>query len=234
MPMIPIALPVLLAALLTGAEQPDSGKPADAKPAEAAAPAKAAFPAPVKKNLYANNDLRGKAAPKFEVEKWLAPKSTGGAGEVKAADTKGKVVLIDFWATWCPPCRAAIPELNKWQKTFKDDLVIIGVSDEEAKKVQPFLDKTPIDYAMAIDTKARMKNAVGVQGIPNVLVIGTDNIVRWQGFPGSQEEHLSEATLRQIIEADKARRASEKKVDPATPPPSTPAPSTPAEPAPRK
>lgn len=229
MPLPTIALPVLLAALLAGAEQPGGDKPVDAKPADTAAPAKSAFPASVKKNLYANNDLRGKAAPKFEVEKWLAPKSAGNTGEVKPADTKDKVVLIDFWATWCPPCRAAIPELNKWQKTFKDDLVIIGVSDEDARKVQPFLDKTPIDYAMAIDTKARMKNAVGVQGIPNVLVIGTDNIVRWQGFPASQEEHLSEATLRQIIEADKARRASEKKSEPASPPAKTP-----TEPAPKK
>ena len=174
----------------------------------------------MKKNLYANNDLRGKAAPKLEVEKWLAPKpGEGKQDEVKPADTTGKVVLIDFWATWCPPCRAAIPELNKWQKTFKDDLVVIGISDEKPERVQPFLDKTPIEYAMAVDTKARMKSAVGVMGIPNVLVIGTDNIVRWQGFPSSQEEHLSEATLRQIIEADKARRASEKtEAAPSAPP----------------
>lgn len=224
MPTSLVLIPVLLAAL---AAQPDAGKadpkaPAaapHAEPQPAAKPdqkaEKPTFPAAVKKELYASNDLRGKPAPKFEVEKWLAPVPKGTAAseaapEVKAVDMKGKVILIDFWATWCPPCRAAIPELNHLQKTFKDDLVIIGVSDEKADKVQPFLDRTPVEYAMAVDTQARMKSAVGVKGIPNVLIIGTDNVVRWQGFPGLANDPMTEETIRQIIEADKARRAAEK------------------------
>src|SRR5580700_3646190 len=80
---------------------------------------KAEYPKPVSKELYAD-DIRGKKAPDFFVEKWLTAEP----------DRKGKVVLIDFWATWCGPCRKAIPELSAFQEKFKDDLVVIGVSDE--------------------------------------------------------------------------------------------------------
>ncbi|RYG33875.1 TlpA family protein disulfide reductase, partial [bacterium] len=67
-----------------------------------------------KKELYAKVDLRGKAAPKLEAEKWL----TGDA-----PDLKGKILILDFWATWCPPCRETIPELNAIAKKFAKDVV---------------------------------------------------------------------------------------------------------------
>lgn len=151
------------------------------------------FPAKVEKKLYAKNDLRGKAAPKFEVQSWLS----------KEPERKGKVVLIDFWATWCPPCRALIPELEGFKTKFKDDLVVIGVSDEKADVVKPFVEKQKVTYAMAIDTGAKMKKAVGVEGIPHVLIVDSAGIVRWQGFPQGDEK-LTEEIIQQIINADKA------------------------------
>ena len=167
------------------------GRPADKQP-ETPAAAPAQWPAIVKKNLYATNDLRGKKAPEFVVEKVLTDKP----------DREGKVVLVDFWATWCGPCRALIPELNEFQEKFKDDLVVIGVSDEPEGKVRGFLRNTKVTYTQAVDTKARMKKALGVKGIPHVMIISTDGIVRWQGFPGSAEDPLTEDVIRQIIAAD--------------------------------
>jgi thiol-disulfide isomerase/thioredoxin len=109
--------------------------------------------APAKK-IWAKSFLNQKA-PDLIVEKWLTPEP----------DRRGKFVLIDFWATWCPPCRAAIPELNGYQQKFGDKLVVIGISDETEDAVRR-LETPKINYAVAIDTQGRTKNAVGVTGIP--------------------------------------------------------------------
>ena len=144
------------------------------------------------KTLYADTDLRGKKAPDFFVEKWL---NTSGV------DTRGKVVLIDFWATWCPPCRELIPEMNGYKAKFKDKLVVIGISDEPAATVQEFMKKTKMDYSVGIDTKRHMFAKLGVKGIPHVMIISPDGIVRWQGFPGSAEDPLTEKVIQQVIDA---------------------------------
>jgi thiol-disulfide isomerase/thioredoxin len=157
----------------------------------------AAYPPIVQKKLWANKDVRGKQPPSFHVEKWLS----------KEPDRKGKTVLIDFWATWCPPCRELVPELVQWQKKYKDDLVVIGISDEEPAKLESFMKANGVDYAIATDTKKKMSKELDVQGIPHVLVISSDGIVRWQGFPLADQDQLTEEKLKQIIEADKAARA---------------------------
>src|SRR6266699_554221 len=92
------------------------------------------------KRLWAKSFLNQKAPP-LVVEKWLS----------KEPDRKGKFVLIDFWATWCGPCRKAIPELNSFHKKFGEKLIVIGVSDEAEEKVRGFKEPN-IEYFSAIDT----------------------------------------------------------------------------------
>lgn len=139
------------------------------------------------KQIWAKSFL-GKKAPALVVEKWLTPKP----------EMDGKFVLIDFWATWCGPCRVAIPELNEIQKQFGDRLCVVGISDEPEAAVRSMV--TPkMDYAVAIDTSARLKKEVEVKGIPHVLLIDPKGIVRWEGFPLLQGEELTTEVVRSVI-----------------------------------
>lgn len=167
----------------------------------ALAPVQAVFAADypsttVKKKMYADNDFRGKKAPALNVQKWLT----------KEPDTKDKVVLVDFWATWCGPCRRLVPEMNEYQKKFAKDLVVIGISDEEAGPVKEFMGRQAFDYAVGLDENRSAKGALGVSGIPHVMIYTPDGIVRWQGFPGSDKDPLTEDVVAQIIAAYKEGR----------------------------
>ncbi|WP_163409307.1 TlpA family protein disulfide reductase [Flavobacterium ajazii] len=139
------------------------------------------------KRLWAKSVINQKA-PKLTVEKWLSDKP----------ETKGKFVLIDFWATWCGPCKRAIPELNHFKTEFENDLVVIGISDE-TKEVVNSLTTPKIEYFSAIDTGRTMYNTLEVQGIPHCLLIDPDGIVRWEGFPTLTGFELTSDVIKDII-----------------------------------
>lgn len=141
------------------------------------------------KRLWADSFL-GKQAPEFVVEKWLT----------KEPPRDGKWVLIDFWATWCPPCRKAIPELNAFHQKFGKQLVVIGVSDEPEAKVKALTDPK-IEYFSAIDPQKRMNNALGVKGIPHVIIVDPQGIVRWEGYPLLDGYELTEQVVAELLES---------------------------------
>ncbi len=139
------------------------------------------------KRLWADNFLWAKA-PDLVVEKWLSAKP----------ETKGKYVLIEFWATWCGPCRRSIPLLNTFHRKFGDELVVIGISDETEVDVRKLTDPK-IEYYSAIDTQARMKNKMGVFGIPHAIVLEPDGYVIWQGFPLLKDYELTAEIIEKIL-----------------------------------
>ena len=83
-------------------------------------------------------------------------------------------------------------------------MVFVGVSDEPAETVKKFMTDTPMNYSVAVDPQKRMSKVLGVQGIPHVMIVSADGVVRWQGFPGSTEDPLTAEKIQQIVEASKA------------------------------
>ena len=98
---------------------------------------------------------------------------------VSNADWNGKVVLVNFWATWCPPCREEIPELLDLQKEFKDQLRIIGISedDDPPAKVLKFAQQKGMDYPIVMSTPALIESYGGVPALPTSFLIDTQGRV---------------------------------------------------------
>jgi peroxiredoxin len=86
-------------------------------------------------------------------------------------DLKGKVVLVNFWATWCPPCRKEMPDLDALYNKFKDQgFVVLAISDEEAAKVSPYIAEHKISYPVMLDPGRKVNDAFIVEGIPKSFV----------------------------------------------------------------
>lgn len=90
-------------------------------------------------------------------------------------DLRGKVVLLNFWATWCPPCRKEMPDLEALYQRFEPQgFVILGVSDEEAEKVNPFIAQQKITYPVLLDPGRKVNELFQINGIPKTFVYNRD------------------------------------------------------------
>jgi len=86
-------------------------------------------------------------------------------------ELRGKVVLVNFWATWCPPCRKEMPDLDAlYQRFAPKGLVILAISDEDAAKVQPFIAEHHITYPILLDPGRKVNEMFRVEGIPKSFV----------------------------------------------------------------
>ncbi len=84
---------------------------------------------------------------------------------------RGKVVLINFWATWCPPCRKEMPDLEALYERFRGrGFVVLAISDEEAAKVEPFIRERKISFPVALDPSRKVNEMFVVEGIPKSFV----------------------------------------------------------------
>jgi len=87
------------------------------------------------------------------------------------AELRSKVVLVNFWATWCPPCRKEMPDLEALYGRFgSQGLVVLGISDEEAAKVDPFIRERKVSFPVLLDPGRKVNEMFVVQGIPKTFV----------------------------------------------------------------
>jgi len=135
-----------------------------------------------------------KAAPDFALQD-LAGKP------VKLSDSAGRVRLIDFWATWCPPCREAIPDLNELHASYaKDGLTILGISmdDEPSKIVPPFAEKYKIQYTLLAGTEDVADKFGGVFGLPTTILIDQNGNVA-ETWIGGIPKDVIEKRVRELL-----------------------------------
>jgi peroxiredoxin len=84
---------------------------------------------------------------------------------------RGKVVLLNFWATWCPPCRKEMPDMETLSRRFeKQGLVVLAISDEDRETVATFLSKQKYTFPVLLDPVRKANNAFGVEGIPKSFI----------------------------------------------------------------
>lgn len=114
----------------------------------------------------------------------------------------GTVYVVEFWATWCPPCRESIPHLTELQHKYKGkNVVIVGVSTEKVNVVKPFVEQRgdAMDYAVAVDTTGTVSkgymDAFGRETIPTAFVVGADGKIAWVGHPRNDMDAVLDKTL---------------------------------------
>lgn len=116
-------------------------------------------------------------------------------------DTAGKVVLIDFWASWCGPCKASFPVLDKLQKEYgPKGLVVLGVNvDKDAESMQRFLKAHPVAFAVVQDRQQKLVAEAEVEGMPTSFLVDRAGKIHFvhRGFEGAK----TEGKLREHIAA---------------------------------
>lgn len=136
----------------------------------------------------------GEAAPPFELK--------SGSGTLSLASLRGKVVYLDFWASWCGPCRQSFPWMNELQSRFgAKGLQVVGVNvDARSTDAEKFLAETPARFSVAYDPAGDTPRHYGIKGMPSSLLIGPDGKVLWThaGFRADERADL-EARIQDAL-----------------------------------
>lgn len=135
----------------------------------------------------------------------FAPEFTANTGDDKAitlVELKGKVVLIDFWATWCPPCRASVPEIKELRKKYGERLLVLSVSaDDDQKAWSEYIAKHDMAWLQSWDkgNEPSVLKAFRVHSFPTYLLLDGDGIVRAR-INGLQQQESLTYRLKPVLE----------------------------------
>jgi uncharacterized protein (TIGR03435 family) len=136
--------------------------------------------------------------------------------QFKLSDFKSKVVILDFWATWCSPCIASFPYLESLQKDLNSEIQIITITDESRERIEKFLQKRKVNLPFALDADRKLSEYFPHRSVPHTIVIDKDGIIKAITTP----EELTKTVLKDIIDGKEVLLSEKKDVlnfDPAKP-----------------
>jgi peroxiredoxin len=138
----------------------------------------------------------GEAAPDFRAPALEGPK------RLSLRDYRGKVVYLDFWASWCAPCATALPVLDGFRSEFgADGFQVLAVNvDSDPDKARQFLARRPVGYPSVTDPKGRLPNQFGIETMPTSFLIDRDGVIRLvhRGFKKADVDELR-AEIRKLV-----------------------------------
>ncbi|HEY2149675.1 MAG TPA: redoxin domain-containing protein [Vicinamibacterales bacterium] len=119
--------------------------------------------------------------------------------EVSNSSLHGKVLIVNFWATWCPPCRAEIPDLIALQEKYRDQLQIVGISEDEApvETVKRFIDEHRMNYPVVMLTPDLEKMFPGISALPTSFIVNREGRIV-QKHVGMLTAHVTEQEVRSL------------------------------------
>ncbi|RDW17745.1 TlpA family protein disulfide reductase [Oceanobacillus chungangensis] len=134
----------------------------------------------------------GELAPDIELE-------AADGTQFKLSELRGKKVLLNFWATWCPPCKEEMPAMQQFYDAHKDEMEVIAVNfKEKDQKVRDFINDSVYTYTIPIDEDGVVSNEYGVYTVPTTYFIGTDGIIQQPRKVGPMTYEYMEEMLQTL------------------------------------
>ncbi len=135
------------------------------------------------------------------------PSLSGASLEGDLPATRGKVLLVDFWASWCGPCKKSFPSLEELHQRYKGrGLVVIGISvDEDAGAMHRFLRQHPVSFSIVRDREQKLVKALKIEAMPTSLLVDRSGVIRFvnSGFRGSSTEAQLQRQIEQLLQSSK-------------------------------